>query len=291
MNNLIFEMKKIVNDARENNFPNALIRNQLKEFLHYFVLDFIYNSKFKDLIFYGGSCLRVLYDLPRMSEDLDFEADENMDFNKLANSLEDHFRKNLNLKEKFSINRKKSINRIFLVFPIMYKLGLSAHQKETLRIKVEIRSVAKNNLNKLKPIVTPKSKYSTSFIVKHYDLPTLFASKLGAILDRSQKGFTVGKLKEGINFKGRDFYDLIWYMEKGVSPNKEMLKLNGINESSEEVFNKIEIFITKTNIKAGLKRDLEPLFGSADFVENFANNFIQVFQNLRLLPRPYRRFG
>lgn len=74
MENFILELKKIVDESKDDNLSNDSIRNLLKEYLHYFVLDFIYNSEFKDLIFYGGSCLRILYDLPRMSEDLDFET-------------------------------------------------------------------------------------------------------------------------------------------------------------------------------------------------------------------------
>lgn len=64
MNNLIFEMKKITDDAKKEGLSKNQIFVRLKEFLHYFVLDFIYNSEFKGMVFYGGSCLRIIYDLP-----------------------------------------------------------------------------------------------------------------------------------------------------------------------------------------------------------------------------------
>jgi len=35
-------MKKIVDNGKDNNWSDVLIRNQLKEFLHYFVLDFYF---------------------------------------------------------------------------------------------------------------------------------------------------------------------------------------------------------------------------------------------------------
>lgn len=281
MNNLILEMKKITDEAKDNNLSFTLTRNQLKEYLQYFVLDFIYNSQFKDLIFYGGSCLRILHDLPRMSEDLDFEADESINFNALAKGLRNYFQKDLKLKEKFSFKKEKGINRIFLNFPVMHELGLSPHKEETLRIKVEIRPEPKNYFKKLKPTFTPKSKYGKSFVIKHYDLPTLFASKLAAILDRPKKGFFVGKQEEEINFKGRDFFDLIWYMEKSVLPNEKMLEANNIDNSVEEVFDKISIFISQTNLASGLKKDLEDLFISQNFVENFVENFELTFYNLK----------
>ena len=163
----------------------------------------------------------------------------------------------------------------------MKELGLSAHHSETLRIKIEIRLIDADYLKNIKPIFTPKFKYGRSFIIKHYDLPTLFASKLAAILSRPEKGFARGRAEEKINFKGRDFFDLIWYMEKGILPNKEMLRVNGFEESIEEIFNKISVFITGTELKTGLKKDLEPLFISKNFVDNFVNNFKKVFQNLR----------
>ena len=90
MENIILEMKNIVEESRgEASFVK--VRNKLKEYLHYFVLDFIYNSEFKDMVFYGGSCLRIVYDLPRMSIDLDFEAEEGTDFNKFKESLKKYF--------------------------------------------------------------------------------------------------------------------------------------------------------------------------------------------------------
>jgi len=187
-------MKKIVEGSKgEASFTKA--RNKLKEYLHYFVLDFIYNSEFKDMIFYGGSCLRIVYDLPRMSIDLDFEADEGMDFDKLKKSLEKHFSANLKLKDKFYIKgekKGKNVNRIFLNFSLMNEIGLSAHKGETLKVRIDIMSVPKEYLKKLTPVLTLKSKYGKSFVIRHYDLPTLFASKLAAILDRPQKRIHCG---------------------------------------------------------------------------------------------------
>ncbi|MFH1564629.1 MAG: nucleotidyl transferase AbiEii/AbiGii toxin family protein [bacterium] len=281
MNNLILEMKKIAEEGKDDNLPNLAIRTQLKEFLHYFVLDFIYNSKFKDLIFYGGSCARIIYDLNRMSEDLDFEADKNINFNELAEELKKHFSSDLKLNDKFSIKKEKGINRIFLKFPVMNELGLSLHKDETLNIKVEIRAEDEEHFNDLKPIFTPKNMYGKSFVVKHYDMPTLFASKLAAILDRPRKGFAVGRAEDEINYKGRDFYDLIWYMQQRVLPNEDMLKINKIKNSIGEIFDEISIFITKNDFEKGLKRDLEHLFPSQNFVENFVSTFRDTFGRLK----------
>lgn len=165
-----------------------------------------------------------------MSEDLDFEWGRN-DFEKLRVTLESYFEKDMQVHAKTQINTENVICRITLSFPILQELGLSSHKEETLRIKVEIRFVTPEYISLFAPAHTPKTAYGKSFILRHYDLPTLFAGKLSAILDRPKKGFTVGAPQEEINFKGRDFYDLIWYMEKGVIPNKEMLAKNGIRRA------------------------------------------------------------
>jgi len=283
MNNLIFELENIVSENKKKNLPSDVIENLLKEYLHYFVLDFIYNSSdFKDMVFYGGSALRMLFDLPRLSEDIDFEADENLSLAGLAKALENYFKKDLALYEKFSANRMRTINRIFLKFPVLHDIGLSPHKSEVLRLKVEARPLPKEFFKDAKITLTSKSKYGRSFIVKHYDLPTLFATKIPAIFGRGERGFKKGKIEEGINFKGRDFYDLIWYMEQGVVPDPIMLEKKEIKKPLKEIFDEIESFvINNKSFAKGLASDLRPLFVSTGFVDVFSKNFLEIFQRAR----------
>ena len=280
MNNLLLELKTIVDQAKPKAVSFDSIRVCLKEVLHYFVLDCIYNSEFKDMIFYGGTCLRIVYNLPRMSEDLDFEWSRN-DFEKLTATLESYFKKDMQVHTKTQINTENSICRITLSFPVLHELGVSPHNEETLRIKVEIRFVTDDYLNLITPVHTPKTAYGKSFMLKHYDLPTLFAGKLSAILDRPKKGFTAGDPQEGIHFKGRDFFDLLWYMEKGIIPNKKMLEANGHAMSIGDVFDKISIFIAQRDMENGLRKDLEPLLENQRFVANFVETFRDVFTRLK----------
>ena len=282
MNNFILEMQNIVKDAKKQGLENDLICNILKEYLHYFVLDYIYGSKFKDIVFYGGSALRMLFDLPRLSEDIDFEADERINLRELAVGLENYFKKDLALYEKVQVNKMRTINRIFLKLPVLYEIGLSPHKGEVLRLKVEARPLPTEFFNNTKTSLTLKSKYGVTFVAKHYDLPTLFAMKLPAILGRGKGGFKKGKAEEGINFKGRDFYDLIWYMEQGIIPDPIMLEKREIKKSLKEIFDEIEIFVANNkSFTKGLSGDLWPLFASTGFVDTFSKNFLEVFQTAR----------
>lgn len=275
-------MKRIVDEAKRNNHSPEIIRVELKEYLQYFILDFLYNSKFKDLIFYGGSCLRILYELPRMSEDLDFEAEEEkIDFPVLSKELEKYFQSDLLMKKiKIAPNEKKNLIRIFLIFPVAQELGLSTHKDETLKIKIEIRLVSHAYMKLVKWIFTPLSQYGKVFVVKHYDLSTLMATKLAAILERPEKGFHKGHPDEGIAFKGRDFYDLLWYMEKSILPNENMLRVNGITKTMEEVFDRISIQISKMDIK-GIQKDIENLFIQPNYAENWIRTFRETFSRLK----------
>ncbi len=283
MDNIILEMKTIVRESKRENLSFDKIRNRLKEYLHYFVLDFIYNSEFKNkMIFYGGSCLRIVYDLPRMSIDLDFEVEEGMDFGRLKSLIEDYFKTHFGLKDKFYIKGEKknrNVNRIFLNFAVMNEIGLSPQKDEVLKVRIDTMSAPKSYFKKLTPIFTLKSKYGKSFVIKHYDLPTLFSSKLAAVLDRPEKGFTVGGEDKKIGFKGRDFYDLLWYMEERITPNIEMLKLKGMEGSIGDIFDDISLYISKIKLKAGLKGDLEPLLNSP--VDSFVDSFRIMFERLR----------
>jgi len=70
-------LKQIILEKKAQGAPKAVILNFLKEYIQYLVLNLIYNHKdFKKLVFKGGSCLRVCYVLPRLSEDLDFDYDK-----------------------------------------------------------------------------------------------------------------------------------------------------------------------------------------------------------------------
>ena len=68
-------------------------RNILKDYLQVVVLDYIYSApRYSGLIFYGGSCLAHFFQLPRLSEDLDFiDETKKIVVAELTHDLEDHF--------------------------------------------------------------------------------------------------------------------------------------------------------------------------------------------------------
>ena len=95
---------------------NIFKRNLVKEYLQAPILSFLYsNKKYQDLIFYGGSCLKHCFDMPRLSEDLDFIniKKKKINLNILAKDMQKFFNKKSNIEISTRIQKY----RIYLKFP------------------------------------------------------------------------------------------------------------------------------------------------------------------------------
>ncbi|NIA09596.1 MAG: hypothetical protein GWP10_07680 [Nitrospiraceae bacterium] len=214
MNKIIVELKKIVDES-----PNSLEmykKNLLKDYLQVLVLKYIYTQeRYQNLIFYGGSALSQCYGLNRLSEDLDFvDIRKKVDIVKLANDLQNFFQKEFSLPIKIKTQKF----RIYLKFPILKELKLANNeQSDLLFLKVEIFSDF-DFCQKYKIEIKPLFKFNQSVLVKTFNLSTLMATKIRAVLYRRWQKID----KEGkaiIKVKGRDYFDLMWYLSKEVKPN------------------------------------------------------------------------
>ena len=170
---------------------------------------------FEKAAFYGGTALRLFHGLDRFSEDLDFSLLEvNPKF-----SLQPYFEgmvtefnaigMQVSIKEKTKAVAS-SIDSAFLKTETVWKslvlegiipqAGISV--SPGLKIKLEVdRKPPLGFETEEKLLLRP-----FSFYVKCFALPDLFAGKMHALLFR--------KWKQRV--KGRDWYDLEWYIRKGV---------------------------------------------------------------------------
>lgn len=190
--------------------------NRAREFLQVLALKSLSDQDaFSRVAFIGGTALRILFGLRRFSEDLDFSVADaaGYDFSTLCGGLEKDFRLN-GLNAVLEKDREKTVNSAFLTFPgLPHALGLSGHKQEKLAIKLEIDT---NPPTGWKTQATVLNK-TYLFSVTHYDLPSLFAGKLHACFYRRYT-------------KGRDIYDLFWYLGRKLRPNFEMLN-NAVAQS------------------------------------------------------------
>ena len=113
----------------------------------------------------------------------------------------------------------------------------------------------------------PIFKFNRSMLIKTFDLPTMMATKIGAVMNRrwnktAKGGEVLAKVK------GRDYFDLFWYLQKAIKPN-----LNCITdkESKDSLKEKLLAVIAKVD-KKSIEYDLGPLMESSDFVNGLAKN-------------------
>ena len=124
---------------------------------------------------------------------------------------------------------------------LLKELGISPMPSQKLSIKLEIDTNPPAGWELGSTIV---SKIYT-FNIVHYNLPSLYAGKLHACFYRR---FT----------KGRDFYDLIWYLGKKVKPNFTLLN-NAIAQTQGK-----NLGISESNFKAYLLDSIKRIdFASA----------------------------
>lgn len=250
----------------------VFVRNILKEVLQHHVLDFIGSSAWAgQLIFTGGTCLRICFDLPRLSEDLDFDVEypKRFTIQAFVDDLTKHFRVGLQY-GAFSTKTANNGRTVYVKFPVLKTLRLAAqeHESNTLFIRVDFTNTMGRAYH---TELSMKSAGNFSFLIRRYALPDLFSGKISAILTRET---TEGKEKKE-RFKGRDFFDLLWFLEKGVRPNWERLEeMTGLGKG--EAMARLAQKVQRVT-PAYLERDLLPFFADPGFVRRFAGNFHELF--------------
>ncbi|MBU0974684.1 nucleotidyl transferase AbiEii/AbiGii toxin family protein [Patescibacteria group bacterium] len=256
------------------------IKIELKEVLIDYTLDFIYNSpKWNKLIFGGGTALKMIGKTARLSEDLDMDyLTAEFDSKGFVKSLLAFF-KNLGVGEvTTTLQHKDQI--ITIKFPILKELGLIKdikNESNLLYLKIELE---KNKYSEFTTAVTPFMKNNLFSVVKHYDLETLFANKIGAILGRKNKIY-----HDKYDFKGRDFYDLIWFLQHSIKPNLKRLKQIIKIEQKKTVENYDDVWKLLTNrVKevntAGIYADMKNLVKEPAGIKQLANNYLEIYSSL-----------
>ena len=273
MATLIQSMQYILSQ-KDPLLANATKRVILKEYLQAYALDFIYNHpSYRRIYFYGDTCLHVVYGLNRLSEDIDLDNSQGVDLSDLEMDLLKYFQMIVGYPEVTGKTQtgEGGIKRILLKFPILFSLGLAAHTNESLHLKLEISQHQQVSIIQKTPIFL----YGHSFVSAHFSLETMMAGKMLACLERNfQRG------KQGIAVKGRDFYDLFWFMQRNVQPLEEKLAKDG--SQSYTVQSAMQILAEKLGRleSRDLAVDLLPLFEQRVFIQAWLENFQENFFSL-----------
>lgn len=239
---------------------NTYQRNVVKERLQEEILNFVYNDNvYNKVIFSGGTCLRKAYGLNRLSEDLDFDIPMNVSFDIKM------FAKDLG--NYLSVDTKISGNKatVFVKFP------------DNIFVRCDFSKVTTKEYQVQKNLITADNR---QFFVNAYDLPTLYANKIVAFLNRN---FFKGKFQK-IPFKGRDIYDMYWLLQLSaktgytLKPNagrlSALLEKKTLPEIRDLVKTKVDLVDPQF-----VYDDLYPLVESKDFLDQFLRDFRKVITN------------
>ena len=196
---------QMVGEMKKN--PNVSEANVLHEVMQQIALAGLSRGGFfEKAAFYGGTCLHLLHGMRRFSEDMDFsllEPDLGFRFEDYFPAVVEEFKmagKDVEIKMK----HKGQPSAIESAFPKessdVFDIGFTTEKRLKVKVEVDIDPPPKFT-TETKLIEMPRKCW-----VRSYDLPGLYAGKVSAALFRKWKN----------RVKGRDWYDVMWYIQNRV---------------------------------------------------------------------------
>ena len=174
---------------------------------------------FSKAAFYGGTCLRIFHQLPRFSEDLDFsllQPDPEFSLEPYLKGLEEEFASlgiNVEAKQKRKTTQTAIVSAFLKSNTTFVQLEIEGSR--LLKIKLEVDTDPPLGFHTEEQLLL----MPYSFYVKCFALPDLFAGKMHAVLFRQWQQ----------RVKGRDWFDLEWYVRRSIP-----LHLNHLAERARQ---------------------------------------------------------
>ena len=196
---------QMVGEMKKN--PNVSEANVLHEVMQQIALAGLSRGGFfEKAAFYGGTCLHLLHGMRRFSEDMDFsllEPDLGFRFEDYFPAVVEEFKmagKDVEIKMKHK-GQPSAIESAFLKESSdVFDIGFTTEKRLKVKVEVDIDPPPKFT-TEMKLLELPRKCW-----VRSYDLPGLYAGKVSAALFRKWKN----------RVKGRDWYDVTWYIQNRV---------------------------------------------------------------------------
>jgi predicted nucleotidyltransferase component of viral defense system len=241
--------------------PAPRPKNTVREYLQARILQSLQKKgAMTSLAFHGGTALRFLHGLPRFSEDLDFTLEtqpQHFDFRSCLRRIK------LDLTAEaydvgLKVQEKRTVHSSFIQFSgLLYELGLSPHQNEKLSVKIEVDTNPPAGAGLATTIV----RRHLVLHLRHHDRASLLAGKLHAILQRPY-------------VKGRDWFDLQWYLSNPTWPEPNLVLLNNALHQSKWTQGELKPHNWRQMVRqrlltvrwAKVLSDVQPFVESPDFM-------------------------
>jgi predicted nucleotidyltransferase component of viral defense system len=260
----------------------------LREILQEIVLLGLYEGGFfKHAAFYGGTALRILHGLPRFSEDLDFsllESNPEFDLSSYEKIVIETLRsfgfetaieiktKNIDTAIQSAFVKGNTIEHLIRIDAPKSVIGMF-HRDQSVKIKLEVDTQPPLEFTtEEKLILIPRP-----FYIKSMTPSSLFAGKIHALLCRAW----------ATRPKGRDWYDLVWYVANNIpldinhlnSRLHQSCKWLDTNEiilpeliNQENILKLLEDRINKLDIESA-KKDIRPFTKDASELDIWSHDF------------------
>ena len=181
--------------------------NLCREYLQTRILQSLYALPMgKRLVFHGGTCLRICHGTRRYSEDLDFSLARGKSVFSLEKTAAAVVRdlQRLGFKAQQKVNAEQTVQKAFVRVEGLidhFNLPASKNQKLTVKLEVDVKPPGGGVVETFFV-----SRFDELFPISKYDLPTLFAGKMLALLFRPYS-------------RGRDYYDAVWFLKNKTTGN------------------------------------------------------------------------
>jgi hypothetical protein len=207
-------MKGRLRELLQGKGSGPAARNLAREFLQASILAALQRAgAMVPLAFQGGTALRFLHSIRRYSEDLDFSLERGgagYDFSAYLAAVRADLRREGYEVDLARVSDQRAVHSAFVRLPgLLHDLGLSGHREEALSVKLEVDTRPPSGA----ALETTVVRRHVLLRIQHHDRASLLAGKLHAILQRPYP-------------KGRDFYDLIWYLSDPAWPAPNLVLLN-----------------------------------------------------------------
>jgi predicted nucleotidyltransferase component of viral defense system len=252
MTNIVANFPQILAFAKQLQLPIEKKRGIIREYLQAkFIHDLYGVSQLKKLSFVGGTSLRLLRNLPRFSEDLDFD---NLGLE--LDTLKEHFQTVLdgwrreNMVVEWIENKTDSGTYFEIRLPeLLYELKITTNPKEKLRIKLDQATQWQGQ--KTEVVLLNRFGFIEHIVTNTLD--QLLVQKLTAYVRRAE-------------MQPRDLYDVVWLYAQGARLDEQFMTANNVTRLREDAKAK---YATE-QIPANFVRRLQPFLFEQTAVRKLA---------------------
>jgi predicted nucleotidyltransferase component of viral defense system len=262
----MLSLKYLLEEAESNGLPALKTRGILREYIQVIALNSLYKHPMgRKLYFTGGTALRFFSNMPRFSEDLDFDSGE-LQYGEFEDILE-CLRKNF-IHEGISAEISKEQRDNLYVAEVRFRdiirlYNISDARGFELMMKVEVFKPRW----KLSSESAVLSLYGYNFSYLLLDKGYMFAEKICALLNRG---------------RGRDVYDTLFMLKKRFPINQDVLAANKITGSPRELILTKLRGLPEKEVKF-LAKQVRPFLFKEDDVElvlkapAYAERFLEIY--------------